>query len=371
MKSRFLILLVLCALTSCARGPLRLVEERRFFPNWDSGFSDRVVTESNLLSDNSSLYFGTRTGTVYALEANSGKKKWKVAIDGGVDSQLALDQERLYVGTSSGHFYSLSTKDGRTLWQQKVTGEIVGQPGLIPNDSVFFAANDGILYAADAKTGEIRWRYRSDIPDRIGIHGFARPLVVNQKVYAALGDGTVAQIRANDGMEVSRQRLEGRVRFPEVIAPLLATNGKILAAQFFGTLHALGLDGTSRWSVPSGGTGAAPVVSEKVVYAGGADNQLMALDSESGERKWAKSFSPTSNWSGIILHRGLLVASTHEGRIFVVKPEDGSVLWTYDVTGDIPAAPVVVGERVWVLTNRAQLLGLELRATRGARSTDH
>lgn len=119
------------------------------------------------------VYAGTANlagaGSMYAFDANSGVIKWHKPLNGGVLASPLLDGDNLYVGTLDGTLYALEAKTGKTLWsyQPKVAGffdSIWAGPIKIRNMIVFainpqdeFASFDppgvSAVIAVDARTG--------------------------------------------------------------------------------------------------------------------------------------------------------------------------------------------------------------------------
>ncbi|MHC4511924.1 MAG: outer membrane protein assembly factor BamB family protein, partial [Planctomycetota bacterium] len=65
------------------------------------------------------VFFGSSSDcTVYALEAETGRKKWTYATDGPVRFAPAVWQDRLFVVSDDGYLYCLAAGDGKLLWKK-------------------------------------------------------------------------------------------------------------------------------------------------------------------------------------------------------------------------------------------------------------
>lgn len=347
-------------LCSCAHGPLKLTSEHRYEDGFWSGFSARVVEYSHLAGDGRSLYFGTKGGRLYALSAENGAEQWISELLGPVDSKPGFSAGHVFVGTSKGRFYSLRDSDGGEAWHSDVPGEIIGQP-VVLEDLVLFGANDGVLYALDAKTGEPRWRYRRDLPDRMTVHGFAAILGADGVVYAAFSDGGVAALKLSSGEPVWVKNLPAHERFSDVTALLLLDNQKLVAGVFDGALYSLARDGQVEWTFLHGGSAAAPVLLKDDLMVPMPGNKVGRLDPVRGEKKWEFDANDTARWSGLSTFGSHLLCASYEGKMYVLDPSSGKLKWTYDFGASIQGAPVVVGEKAWVLTRKGRLFSIQLR----------
>jgi len=123
------------------------------------------------------VFFGSSSDcTVYALDAKTGREKWKYITDGPVRFAPAVWQDRLFVVSDDGRLYCLAVSDGELLWKKRGGPNpdmVLGNDRLISRwparggpvvqgGVVYFGAgiwpSEGIyLYAIDASTGKILW----------------------------------------------------------------------------------------------------------------------------------------------------------------------------------------------------------------------
>ncbi|NLY02967.1 MAG: PQQ-binding-like beta-propeller repeat protein [Rhodopirellula sp.] len=120
---------------------------------------------------------------VVALDAVTGKPRWRFTADGRVDTPPTLDRGLCLFGSKSGSVYALRAEDGQPAWRFRAAGsdeQIVayGQvespwpvPGsvLVVDDTAYFAAgrqplaDGGIrIFAVEPATGAVRWEKRLD-----------------------------------------------------------------------------------------------------------------------------------------------------------------------------------------------------------------
>jgi alcohol dehydrogenase (cytochrome c) len=124
---------------------------------------------------NGTMYFTTDT-TTYAINAATGKLKWKSARPLKEQSQLRVNrgvafyENKLFRGSGDAHLYALNATDGKQLWDVKLD---VAGPGITTpmapiawNGMVFIghAGGDNVgitghVYALDANDGHVIWKF--------------------------------------------------------------------------------------------------------------------------------------------------------------------------------------------------------------------
>ena len=106
------------------------------------------------------VFFGTPARFVYAVDAETGKEKWKFELGGSISGAPVFDNGRIYIGQQGAEeeFYCLNAETGNEIWNQK-TGWVWGSAA-VSDGLVFVPGIDGYVMALDANTGHIVWRHR-------------------------------------------------------------------------------------------------------------------------------------------------------------------------------------------------------------------
>jgi outer membrane protein assembly factor BamB len=123
--------------------------------------------------------------------------------------------------------------------------------------------------------------------------------------------------------------------------------------------------GKERWSFRAGAGGAIrsrPTVSEGAVYVRADDGFLYKLSAASGKEQWRvrvvekpierlPNDNPKSRFerfaSDVTVAGGRLYLGTHDGRVLAVDPSSGKTIWEFASGDGILAAPAVVSGRVY------------------------
>ncbi len=105
------------------------------------------------------LFAGTLSGNLYALDAASGSQKWVKMLDGGIWGVPAVDETNVYVGTvlgKVGKFYALNASTGQVVWSKADEASITAGP-LVTADQVIYVTEAGKIQSLN-KTGAPKWQ---------------------------------------------------------------------------------------------------------------------------------------------------------------------------------------------------------------------
>lgn len=273
MKNTLFLLLVLPALLGPLSGcsifrdeeevqPAELVDfeaeieiDRLWRVNVGNGQGDKYNRLRPAIAGNT-LYAASNDGTVMALNRQNGQRLWRtrlrdVAITGGVGAGGGL----VLVGTENSSVVALSQENGQVLWESTVSSEVLSAPAT--NGRMVVAQSvDGNLAGLDAETGEQRWLYENTVP-ALTLRGDSSPLIFQDFVIAAFGNGTVVSVALDNGTLRWEQRIAiptGRSEIDRMVdidgELLLADSGILLAPSYQGFLAALDpVTGQMRWRV--------------------------------------------------------------------------------------------------------------------------
>ena len=208
------------------------------------------------------MYFSSYDGNVYALDARTGKQRWKFAFAGehrftakhlhGAQpadeampdpfdfflSSPAVVRNTVYLGSGDGNVYALDAESGTLRWKFH-TGNVVHASPAVANDTVYVGSWDSFFYALDASTGTLRWRFKTGedpkIFNQVGIQSSA--VIAGDMVYFGCRDSQLYALDAtsgekrwsfdNKGSWVSRRRSSRmasstlRLRIPGSCTPLM------------------------------------------------------------------------------------------------------------------------------------------------------
>jgi outer membrane protein assembly factor BamB len=173
---------------------------------WDYFISSPVLAAGQVI-------FGSGDGSVYSVDAKSGKKRWVFKTAGNVRATPAVSGGTVFAGSMDGNLYALALETGTLIWKFKTQGNEwfplgeIQSSAAVSDGRVFFGSRDGRLYAVDAATGKQLWR-----ADHEGSWVITSPAVADGVVYDGSSDGEFVQaLDAKTGKELWRQKMPANV----------------------------------------------------------------------------------------------------------------------------------------------------------------
>ena len=115
------------------------------------------IRSSPVVSDGH-IFIGSDDAFLHVVNALSGRRAWRVDAGAPVRSTPCIHIDNVYFGNEVGDLFCVNL-GGNTRWRFKAKRAITSSP--VYSDGVVFAGSvDTMLYALDAKTGYILWRFR-------------------------------------------------------------------------------------------------------------------------------------------------------------------------------------------------------------------
>jgi eukaryotic-like serine/threonine-protein kinase len=130
------------------------------------------------------VYVGSGDHNLYAINLDAGTLKWKFKTGGRVNSSPAVAGGMVYFGSYDGSFYAVDAATGKVNWKFQTAGErrfaarhlhgaepatetmpdpfdfYLSSPA-IDKGAVYFGSGDGNVYALDAASGALKWKFQT------------------------------------------------------------------------------------------------------------------------------------------------------------------------------------------------------------------
>lgn len=115
------------------------------------------------------ICFGSSDGFLYAVDKD-GKLKWKFKTNGIIRSTPVFYNDKVYFGSWDTYVYALDAASGSLVWKFKTKTDELYQGGLegilaspqIANGNLYIGARDGFFYALDAENGKLQWKFDAE-----------------------------------------------------------------------------------------------------------------------------------------------------------------------------------------------------------------
>ena len=121
---------------------------------WDLGLNGAVHAAVSVFEG--TVYTGDNSGTVYAIDAQTGESMWTAGTHEAVTAGPIVANETVYVGDAEGRLYAIDATTGTTHWQHPVSGAIETTP-VWNDDEVVIGSAEGVVYGIDPEEGSRNW----------------------------------------------------------------------------------------------------------------------------------------------------------------------------------------------------------------------
>ncbi len=173
-------------------------------------------------------------------------------------------------------------------------------------DGVVYFASGNRVYAVDAETGAMKWRYPST--ERLNFNIKTGITVWENLVFFGGTDGNVYALDAEQ-------------------------NGRIV------------------WRYPtSGPVRSTPVVSDQTLFVGSDDNSLYAIDARSGVLSWDGGFRTRDDISAApAISPGVVVFQSMDANIYAANTASGRIRWSFQLpVSPVRSAPIFAGNNIFL-----------------------
>ncbi|WP_348797612.1 PQQ-binding-like beta-propeller repeat protein [Flavobacterium adhaerens] len=287
-------------------------------------FSSPIVNEGT-------VYIGSEDGNLYAINEKTGKTNWKFKTGGAVHSSPAIFENTVYVGSFDGYYYAIDTKTGQLKWKFKTGGEqwsgekgflglkpadqymddlwdfFLSSPVINPdkqNPTVFFGSSDGNVYALNANTGELKWKF--------GVKGsfHCSPVLDKNTLYIGSWDANLYAIDITTGKERWKFETVAKVGFKGIESSV--------------------------------------VVANNMVYFGARDPFLFALNAETGKLVW--KYDAAYSWilgTAVVVNDVLYVGTSDTYALLGLDAKTGKELFKFKANGYVYGSPAIAGETAY------------------------
>jgi outer membrane protein assembly factor BamB len=287
------------------------------------------------------------------LDANlrpPARKLWTFSKGHGlIEFQPVLANGVLFFVNNGGTAYAVNAKTGKKRWKRKVATLNASSPAWSRNRLFIATLSPGSIKSLDARTGKLIWQKR--LPSRAE----SSPIVVKGVVYFGSEDGTVYAYRARDGRKVWTYHAAGAVK-----AGLAYADGNLYFGDYAGAVTAVrAKNGARVWSAGTSGASfnrsghfySTPAVAFGRVYVGNTDSFVYSFVASSGHLAWRRgtgSYVYAAPAVGTVPRLGPTVfIGSYDGNFYALDAKGGGVRWAHRDGGRISGAPTVVGNVVY------------------------
>ena len=280
------------------------------------------MIESTAAVVNGIVYVGALNGTLYAIDAQTGKQKWTYQVEGHIKASPSIHNGIVYFGDGDGIFHAVDINTQEAKWQFTTEGEIISSANVV-GDRVLFGSYDGFLYCLNRENGELVWKLETEGY----VHGTP---------------GVWTQIASDSGRSENFAIVTGCDSYLRVI-----------------NID----DGTQTQQVNLGAyVGASPAISQNRVYCGTYGTEILGVALDTGEIAW-RYRHPKRRFpffASAALTEDSVIIGGRDKMVHALSQKTGEPLWTYTAKSRIESSAVIVGRRAFFGTTRGLFIALDI-----------
>jgi outer membrane protein assembly factor BamB len=348
-------------------------------------FSGSAFAQNSPMFRNDIAHSGVYEGGVAQLHG----VRWTFHTHGEVVSSPAIADGVVYAGSNDGSLYAIDEKTGAQRWSFHTEARVASSPA-VANGLVYFGSYDGNFYAVNAATGKLEWKFANagerryaathlhgslpmgeTMPDPFDVY-LSSAAVWNGEVYFGSGDGNVYALDAATGA------LKWKFATHDVVhaSPAIA-DGKLYIGSWDSYFYALdAASGKEIWRFKTGedpaihnqvGIQASATVADGVVYFGCRDSNFYALDAETGHERWR--FNNKGSWviGSAVVHEGKVYFATSDTALLeVLDARTGAAVGSLKLQWPVFASPAMAGGMLYVGGHDGKLVAIDVASMKPA-----
>lgn len=310
----------------------------------EPGYSGPVVSSDRVFTTETE---NRENEVVRALDRRTGKELWRASWPGAmkvpffakangdwIRATPAYDGERLYVAGMCDVLVCLDAANGRELWRFDFVTQLEAplpafgftSSPVIDGDAVIVQAGGGTC-RLDKRTGKLLWR---SLVDGGGMSGsaFASPVlgqVAGRRQLIVQTRTQLAGLNPTDGKELWSQPVEA-FRGMNILTPTLYEDG-LFTSTYGGetSLFKVSPAGEDRfaiakkWALKLQGYMTTPVILNGMAIELNRDQRLVAVDLESGDKRWEVKDKFGKYWS-LVTDGTRVLALDQKGELLLFQP---------------------------------------------------
>lgn len=350
--------LLLCACGSKGPQPAKLVE---FKPSlelkvaWRASVGEAGPYIFTPAIHQGSVYAAGSRGTLVRLNAGTGKVVWRIDTRAPLSGGVGIGAGMVLVGTAKGSVLAFDL-DGKALWSSAVSSEVLSAPQASGN-LVVVRSGDSRIFGLNAQDGTRVWEYQTVMPP-LTLRSNPGVVIVDKFVVAGLPAGKLVVLSLENGgviweTVVSAPRGDNELeRVSDIAGAPLLLQDRVCAVTFQGRAACYETEkGGQIWGRPASSVGRL-AADGRSVYLSEDAGAVLALDKDTGTSFWRQDKLSNRSLSSPMVYRDYVVVGDFEGRIHVLRAEDGAFAARIATDGGGIAAPPLPLENSFLVQTR-------------------
>lgn len=311
------------------------------------------------------IFAAEARGRVVSMDRRNGNQIWKTDIGSDITGGVGAGEGLVLVGTNDGEVVVLSASDGSELWRRQLSSEVLAPPQ-VNSDIVLVQTMDDNLHALSPGSGEPLWVYDNSVPV-LTLRGTSRPVLLEDLVIAGFANGKLLALDAKTGQQLWEYRVgiptgdSELERMVDVDGDLAVADRTVFAASYQGRVAAVDVNsGVIRWDREVSSYLGMSVGGE-YLYVANDEGHLMALDRQTSNRVWKQESLAYRQPTTPVALGPLVVVGDAQGYLHLLLSNTGTVVGRTRIdSSGIRSRPVVLGDTIYVMSNKGRLTAYQL-----------
>ena len=315
-------------------------------------FQAADMIESTAAVVDGTVYIGALDGILYAIDAETGKKRWTYQTNSSIKASPAINDGVVYFGDGDGVFHAVDINTHEMKWQFQTEGEIISSANFA-GDRVLFGSYDGFLYCLNRENGELVWKFETEgyVHGTPGVWTEPESGSGDAKNFAIVTgcDSYLRVINIDDGIQTQQVELGAYV----AASPAISQN-RVYCGTYGTEILGVALDtGEIAWRYRHPKRQfpffASAALTEDTVIIGGRDKMVHALSRETGEPIWTYTSKSSIESSAVIAGTRVFLGTTR-GLFIALDITTGESVWEFATGSSIVASPSVSDGKIYIGT---------------------
>jgi len=374
--SLFLVVLTAFVLQACSQSrpplsaPARMVNQVDLRTDWrrsvDGGFGE-ASERFNIVNEDNSLFFATKRGVIYQIDAEDGHRIKRIKVDNAdVSAGLAKNAELAFISTYDAELIAVSLTQETEVWRKTLTSEILSEVAVVTN-KLAVQTSDGWLSVLDANTGDTLWRTKESVP-ALSVRGTNVPIITDGKVIAGFSNGQLKAYSLLNGkdawsFEVGKPKGKYEIeRLTDVDGRLLLSDNTLFSTAYNGTISAIDVsNGNALWqrSIPSA---LSTAIIDDLLIVIDQESKIFALNARSGSLVWQQDQLANRDLISPVIFKNQIATIDRAGYVHILDKDSGEVIAYKLADQNLPVGSRMVsnGEQLFILTPNEHVTALTI-----------
>jgi outer membrane protein assembly factor BamB len=286
--------------------------------------------------DGSRIFAAAADGTVTILDAEGGRVVTRFEAGRKLTSGAGGEGDLVIVGTAKGDVIAFDMA-GKQKWMGNVGGEVLA-PVVVAGKRAIVRTADGRIFSLSLDDGKRQWVYQRPTPALL-LRAATGVVTAPANVVAGYPGGKLIALDIDDGKlvwEVTVSLPTGSTeleRVADVAGIPVIDGGRICAAAFQGKAACFDIQGGNTLWTRDVSSASGLVMDDKSVYLADDQDNVHALDRESGASRWKQDKLQRRKLTTPVAVDGKVVVGDAQGYLHVLSRDDGAFIGRVQVEG--------------------------------------